>query len=221
VLGEAKAVGLAPGLRVADRSAVLEFGLIVALASAGVVAYVTYRWVRPRYSAGAAVAFAAEHVQRLGAQRGWRVCPGGVEGDLPALGARVALLVAPESPDFEVGSTMLVLRGRASETSFAVWPRDPPDEIVDTWGPEVATHDVVFDARFAVLSRAQGAAVAGALTADARSALLALEVPIVLSDPASLRIVFPGAPDDATLDRAVEALVALLPATQPVGTAYR
>jgi hypothetical protein len=105
-----------------------------------------------------------------------------VEGDHPyaegvANGVRYQLFASSCGFEYDAAAA-LVAAASGSGPTFVAWPRDAPDSVA-SFGSEVPTGDLVFDARFVVLTATRNATLP-MLTDTLRSHLLSLGAPALV-----------------------------------------
>jgi hypothetical protein len=155
-------------------------------------------------SEATARAFARAQLARLADAEGWEVDAAGA--CIRDRRRGIELRLVDPAYDYEPGGTALELTGASCGTTFAVWTREPPDSAVARWGPEVPTGDEIFDARFTLLTREPREAWSGVLGKEARSALLGLQTPSLVTDGGRLVLLLAGVPDGDAFTRAIAAL---------------
>jgi hypothetical protein len=103
---------------------------------------------------------------------------------------------------------VVVVTSCASDERLVVWPRDPPDAVVDGLGEERPTRDPVFDARFASFS---SSAALARVTVDEemRGSLYELGIVALVVREREALLLLPGVPSSESFEASTSLLTAV------------
>lgn len=110
----------------------------------------------------------------------------------------VALRVEAGTRGYLFDGDVVLIAPCESASRLVVWPREPPDDVVDGLGVERSTGDEVFDARYAAFCSSREM-LDRVLDATTRSALTDLGLGAIVVGPGEALLLLPGVPSRSAL----------------------
>jgi hypothetical protein len=172
-----------------------------------VLGWMTLRRVARRAGDPSLELYVRDALRALAETSGLRFDAGTPGGSCAVCGAEdgIEFRVEPGTRGMLFDGDVVIAASCSSEGRVVVWPRDPPDDVIEGLGEERPTRDPVFDARFAVFASSSDEMrfIKDPMTRDAIYELGI--VALVIRDDEAV-LLLPGIPDGDALQSAAALL---------------